>query len=102
MSAEHAELRCEVCDRDTDHELRYAGRLLESVACTRCGTHREVASRALLPAYVHDLELRVRSKPRRMWRRLGKDPVGYARQLPKAILRQPVKFAREFWSVVRR
>lgn len=102
MSAEHADLRCEVCERETDHELRYAGRLLESVTCTRCGTHSEVSARSLLPAYLHDLEQRVVSKPRRMWSRLARDPAGYSRGLPRAILRQPAKFAREFWSLVRR
>ena len=48
MSVEHAELHCETCDLDTEHELHYAGRLLESTRCTRCGTHLEVSQRALL------------------------------------------------------
>ena len=102
MSATYAELRCDVCDRVTDHELRYAGRLLESVRCTTCGTHTEVSGRSLIPAYVHDLEQRVVSKPQRMLRRASADPVGFARTLPLALLRQPAKFAREFWAVVRR
>ena len=42
------------------------------------------------------------SKPRRMWHRASRDPVGYLRQLPAAVLRQPKKFLREFWSLVRR
>ena len=58
MSTEYAELRCETCDDVTDHELHYAGRLLESVRCTRCGSHLELSQRALLPAYAFDLEQR--------------------------------------------
>ena len=46
MSAVEAELHCEVCDDLTDHELHYTGRLLDSVRCTRCGTHVELSSRA--------------------------------------------------------
>ncbi|GAA1916576.1 hypothetical protein GCM10009737_17550 [Nocardioides lentus] len=102
MSDAIAELLCEHCDDVTDHELRYAGRLLEHVECTRCGRRTEVSGRALLPAYVADLEQRVASKPRRMLRRAADDPVGYAMSLPAALARQPVKFAREFWAVLKR
>ncbi len=102
MSLEEAELRCEVCDRLTDHELHYAGRLLDSVRCTRCGTHVELSSRALIPAYALDLEQRLASKPGRMFRRLSRDGCGYLRQLPRAVLRQPVKFFREFRGLLRR
>lgn len=102
MSTEYAELRCEVCGRVTDHELHYAGRLLESVRCTVCGTQLGLRQRALLPAYVHDLEHRVVSKPGRMLRRVAHDPLGYTVRLPAAVLRQPGKFLREFWSLVRR
>ena len=45
MSHEEAELHCEVCGQLTDHELHYAGRLLDSVRCTRCGTHVELSAR---------------------------------------------------------
>ena len=102
MSVECAELRCEACQLVTDHELRYAGRLLESIRCTRCGRQIEISPRALLPAYVQDLEQRLTSKPRRMLRRAAKDPAGYALQLPRALARQPAKFVRELWTLVRR
>jgi hypothetical protein len=102
MSTQYAELRCETCRLVTDHELHYAGRLLESIRCTRCGSRIEISPRALLPAYAHDLEQRMLSKPRRMLRRAAKDPAGFALYLPRAVLRQPAKFVREFWSLVRR
>lgn len=102
MSTEHADLACETCGRTTDHEVRYAGRLLEWTRCTVCGTHVEVTPRAMLPAYARDLEQRLASKPGRMWRRWRQDPLGYTRSLPAAIARQPVKLAREVWGLVRR
>lgn len=102
MSDEYADLFCETCGEVTDHDLRYAGRLLESTRCTVCGSHLELSQRALIPAYVHDLEQRLASKPRRMWHRAAPDPVGYARGLPRAVLRQPAKFVREFWRLVHR
>ena len=86
---EHADLRCESCGEVADHELRYAGRLLESTRCTNCGHHIVLTQRSLVPAYVRDLEQRMVSKPGRMLRRAARDPLGYARQLPGAVLRQP-------------
>jgi hypothetical protein len=97
-----ADLDCEVCGRTTEHELVYGGRLLESVRCTVCNTHLDVPTREMVPAYLLDLEKRVASKPRRMLRRASRDPLGFARQLPGAVLRQPAKFAEELRTLFRR
>jgi len=102
MTVEFAELRCERCDLVTEHELHYAGRLLESVRCTRCGHQIAMTQRALVPAYLHDLEQRVASKPQRLYHRALRDPRGFFTTLPRAVLRQPGKLARELWSLVRR
>jgi predicted transcriptional regulator len=102
VTSEGADLRCEVCNRLTDHELHYSGRLLDSVRCTRCGTQIELSSRALITSYAMDLEQRLASKPRRMMRRISRDPASYLRQLPRAVLRQPPKFLREFRGLLRR
>ena len=56
---EHADLRCESCGEVADHELRYAGRLLESTRCSNCGHHILLDQRSLVPAYVRDLEQRL-------------------------------------------
>ena len=102
MNVELADLHCEQCDQVTEHELHYAGRLLESTRCTVCATQLDVPAHELLPAYLVDLEQRVASKPRRVARRAGRDPLGFARQLPRAIARQPGKFADELRSIFRR
>ena len=101
MSAELTDLRCETCDRVTEHELHYSGRLLESARCTACGAHLDVPARDMLASYVVDLEQRVASKPARLVRRAGRDPIGFARQLPAAIARQPGKFLDELRSIFR-
>lgn len=102
MSVEFADLHCEQCDRVTEHELHYTGRLLELARCTVCSAHLDVPPRDLLPAYLADLEQRVASKPLRMARRARRDPVGFARQLPASIARQPRKIAGEVLSIFRR
>jgi hypothetical protein len=57
VTIEFSDLACERCEPVTEHEPHHAGRLLESVRCTRC-THRVVLShQALLPAYLQAREL---------------------------------------------
>lgn len=102
MTVQFSELACERCELVTEHELHYAGRLLESVRCTRCGHRVMLSHQALVPAYLHDLEHRVLSKPQRMLRRAARDPRGFLTGLPRAVARQPPKFARELWALVRR
>ena len=101
MSVETAELHCETCDAVTDHELHYTGRLLESTRCTVCGTHLDVPPRDMLPTYLADLEQRIVSKPRRMLRRAGQDPMGFLRSVPGAVVRQPAKLLGELRSIFR-
>jgi hypothetical protein len=102
MSVEHAEFPCTACGQTAEHELRYAGRLLESTHCLNCGHVVELEQRVLLPAYLHDLEQRVVSKPRRMLRRASVDGAAFVKGLPRAVLRQPIKMARELWTVIKR
>jgi hypothetical protein len=102
MSVEHAEFPCTACGETADHELRYAGRLLESTHCANCGHIVELEQRVLLPSYLHDLEQRVVSKPGRMMRRVSADGPSFLRGLPRAVARQPAKIAREIWTVIKR
>ncbi len=100
MTVEHAEFRCSACGQTAEHDLRYAGRLLESTRCHACGHVVEMQPRALLPAYLHDLEQRVASKPARLLQRASDDRIGFLRSLPGALARQPLKLARELWTVI--
>lgn len=99
---EHAVLTCSSCGEETEHELRYTGRLLHSTTCSACGFVVRHEQRDLLAAYLHDLEHRLASKPVRLLRRARRDPVTFARSLPHAVARQPLKLARELWTVLRR
>src|SRR6059036_3704728 len=102
MDVELTQLMCESCGDVTEHELHYAGRLLESIRCTRCGQRIEVTSRALLPAYLQDLAQRLTTKPSRLLRRSRQDPRAFLRSLPRAFARQPAKLARELWAALHR
>ncbi|MBA2559315.1 MAG: hypothetical protein H0V07_05400 [Propionibacteriales bacterium] len=100
MTVEHAEFRCSACGKSAEHDLRYAGRLLESTHCHACGHVVELQQKVLLPAYLLDLEQRVASKPARVLQRASGDRVGFLRSLPRAVVRQPVKLFRELWTVI--
>jgi len=101
VEIEYAELTCAVCGRTCEHELRHAGRLLHTTTCTACGHVVEVPPRTMVPAYLHDLERRVATKPVRLARRARLDPGRFFRDLPRALLRQPVKLTNELWEIVR-
>jgi hypothetical protein len=101
VDLEYAELTCAACGRTCEHELRHVGRLLHTTTCTACGHVVEVTPRSLLPAYLHDLERRVASKPVRLARRARRDPGKFLRELPVALLRQPRKLTGELWELVR-
>jgi len=102
VTTEHGVFACSECGLTTEHDLRYAGRLLESTRCSHCGHVVELQQRVLLPAYLHDLEQRLVSKPGRLLRRAARDGLPFLRELPAAIVRQPFKIAREIWTVVKR
>ncbi len=102
MTLEHAVFTCSECGETVEHELRYVGRLLESTRCSHCGHVVELEQRVLVPAYLHDLEQRLASKPRRMLARVHRDGGSFLKGLPQAIARQPIKIAREVWTVLKR
>lgn len=101
VDLEYAELTCAACGWTCEHQLRHVGRLLHTTTCTNCGHVVEVTPRSLLPAYLHDLEQRVASKPVRLARRARRDPGRFLRELPVALLRQPRKLTGELWELVR-
>ncbi|MBX6370873.1 MAG: hypothetical protein IRZ02_01270 [Acidothermus sp.] len=101
MSEEaRAVLTCANCAEPTLHVVRYAGRLIADIRCTRCGTITARDSREAWAEYLRDLEQRLLSKPTRTARRAVRDPVGFVVRLPLALARQPMKLLRE-WKVLR-
>lgn len=102
MNTEHAVLTCSSCGLESDHELRYTGRLLHSTRCTACSHVVRHEQRDLYVAYLHDLEHRVASKPRRLAQAASREPRTFARGLPRAVLRQPAKILDEIWTLWRR
>jgi hypothetical protein len=88
-------LGCHSCQGEHLHEVTYAGRLLASTLCSNCG-HRIAKDLAgLRRAYLADVEHRVRTKPRRMLRRVIRHPVAFALDLPGALLVKPAKMEAE-------
>jgi C4-type Zn-finger protein len=88
-------LGCSQCHGEHLHEVTYAGRLLASTVCSNCG-HRIAKDLAgLRRAYLADVEHRVRTKPRRMLRRVIRHPVAFALDLPGALLVKPAKMEAE-------
>lgn len=102
MNSEHAVLTCSACGLETEHTLRYTGRLLHSTRCSMCGQLVRHEQRDLYTAYLRDLEHRVASKPRRLLRAASREPRSFVAGLPRALLRQPGKIVQELWTLWRR
>ena len=83
-----SELSCVRCGVPTEHELAYAGRLLVTTRCTRCG---RVIARDVRRRYAADLVDRIRSKPRRIVRRLRRHPVTFTAGLPRTAAAKPLR-----------
>lgn len=94
----HAVLACEWCAADTLHEIRYLGRLLAGVRCTECDVE---ISQADPNRYLGDLRHRLATKPRRLLRRLVRDPGEFVRTQPVAALAKPLRMMRELVAVIR-
>jgi predicted RNA-binding Zn-ribbon protein involved in translation (DUF1610 family) len=101
MSQLSATLTCTSCGKEVAHELRYAGRLLVSTTCSDCGYVLRHEERHLLVAYVHDLEQRLSSKPRRMLTRAARDPVAFTCSLPAAVVAKPLRMLQELKELLR-
>ncbi|NIH79698.1 hypothetical protein [Amycolatopsis viridis] len=97
-TVQHTELTCARCGTDTPHDVVYAGRLLVQVTCTACGKTLERDVRA---DYLADLRRRVASKPKRMLRRLRKNPLRFAGSLPKTVPAKPLELLSEIVVVWR-
>lgn len=101
LTSFQADLTCDRCGVTGPHRLTYAGRLLVNTHCDACGAEQHRTTDALRSDYLHDLEQRVASKPRRMVRRLGNDPVGFLASLPLAVVRKPYRMLVELRALRR-
>lgn len=88
-------LSCSNCNRETEHEVHYAGRILAHAKCLACGTVMAQSSNELRKNYIKDLEHRIATKPGRLVRRILSDPKYLFTGIPKAIADQPKKFLDE-------
>lgn len=98
MSVEESYLRCTACDQEAEHVVVYAGRFVSQIQCTGCGA---VTRLDVSEDYLPDLRQRISSKPRRLMRRLRRDPGQLATSLPVRTLSKPGRMAQEFRTVWR-
>lgn len=97
---QQAYLKCTSCGEDSVHDLLYAGRLLHSSHCTNCGYNIRHGEEDFAEKYLRDLEHRLLTKPSRLARHARHEPIQFALGLPRSLLRQPGKLAREVHIVL--
>lgn len=90
-------LECPACEREAEHEVRYVGGLLHWVECRQCGQRLEVQ---LESAYLHGLTVRITTKPIRMGLEAKRNPLHFARSLPRRLVTKPPRMAGEVAEVI--
>lgn len=98
MAVQESFLRCTVCDRESEHEVVYAGRFVTEIVCTACGA---VTRLDVSDAYLPDLRDRISSKPRRMASLFRDHPVASATTMPGRMLSKPLRMLDEVRAVQR-
>ena len=97
-----AELHCSHCDHETIHTLVYAVRLLVSTTCQTCNSQVKHEAIDLRLHYLKDLEHRISTKPRRLWRGFWSAPFSQMVSFPKKFMSQPKKIWKEIKAILGR
>ena len=90
-----AVLACAVCQRETEHTVHYAGRILAHSKCLTCNTVMRQTPSVLRKSYFKDLEHRAKTKPFRLFRKMRLDPSYLKEGFLEGLKRQPSKFIDE-------
>jgi hypothetical protein len=90
--------KCRRCGQETLHELHYAGETLHEITCTRC-EKTTYAHHRPIRGYLHEMRLRLTSKPRRIYAEISTGPTSFG-TLPRRIISKPARVAREFIEVL--
>ncbi len=98
MTVQESYLRCTACEEESEHVVVYAGRFVSEIKCTTCGA---VTRLDVSEEYLPDLRRRISSKPRRLLRRLRRDPAEIASSLPGRTLSKPRRMLEELRAVRR-
>jgi hypothetical protein len=93
-------LECPACGREAEHEVRYVGGLLHVVECSQCGQRLEVQHSVLERAYLQGLTVRIVTKPIRMGLEAKRNPLRFARSLPRRLVTKPPRMAGEVAEVI--
>ncbi len=96
-----AELFCLHCNKDTPHEVNYAGNTLKSIKCLNCGNEIEIRRDKLLENYAADFIDRILTKPYRMTQELEQDLTGFILSLPIRIITKPYRIAKEVEDIIK-
>ena len=97
-----AELFCLHCNKDTSHEVSYAGTTLKSIKFMECGSEIEIRREKLIGNYAIDFIERILTKPYRMTEELEKDLTKFILSLPIRIITKPYRIVKEVSEVIKK
>lgn len=91
-------LMCQVCGRQSQHEVHYAGGTLHEIRCLTCSNMVYVHHRPVGP-FLQEFKGRIVSKPARFWKELAASP-SLPWALPRRLASKPIRVAREMIEIL--
>ncbi|HIE43678.1 MAG TPA: bh protein [Candidatus Omnitrophica bacterium] len=94
-------LFCLHCEKETPHEIAYAGNYLRKIKCTICHTEIKIDRDRILKFYTSEVLRRLFTKPERITEELRKDISSLLISLPFRIVSKPYRVAKEIFDIIK-
>jgi transcription elongation factor Elf1 len=96
-----ADLVCEVCGRETRHQIVYLGQRIAEVRCGECGRCLGMDRREVVRAFIGEVVMQVLRLPHEVTRELKEGLGKAATTLPRQMARIPVVLAQDTMHLLR-
>lgn len=90
-----ADLFCLHCQKNTMHEITYAGNRISDIECLECKTELEVNDEQVISHYMEEILHRLKTKPIRVSQDMQGHRSKYILSLPYRLVRKFVKLTQD-------
>ena len=90
-----AELFCLHCQKDTLHEITYAGHRISNIECMECRTDLEVNDEQVVTHYMEEILHRLKTKPDRVSQDMKGHRGKYLLSLPCRLIKKVVNMTQD-------
>lgn len=96
-----ADLLCMKCNKETIHEITYAGNKISNIECMECKNNIQIEDEAIIVQYIEDITHRVKTKPERIRQEIKKNWVKSIFSLPIRIFKKIIFMGKDFKELIK-